>query len=116
IQAVRWATKKSGGTTKNNRDSPGQHLGIKKFGDEHVIPGNIIIRQRGTRFHPGENVGMGRDHTLYAKIDGYVKFYRQRGGKYNKERRFIAVAYDKDATFPRDPDAPRDRRFKLVDV
>lgn len=70
----RWATKKAGGSTKNGRDSPGQRLGVKKFGGELVIPGNIIVRQRGTRYHPGENVGLGRDHTIFAKVRGNVRF------------------------------------------
>lgn len=74
MESRRWATKKAGGSTKNGRDSPGQRLGVKKFGGEAVIPGNIIVRQRGTRYHPGENVGMGRDHTIFAKVIGHVKF------------------------------------------
>ena len=71
---VRWATKKAGGTTKNGRDSPGKRLGVKKFGGEVVVPGNIIIRQRGTKYRPGDNVGMGRDHTLFALSAGNVHF------------------------------------------
>lgn len=66
--------KKGQGTSKNGRDSHSQRLGIKKFGGEAVVAGNIIIRQRGTRFHPGENVGIGRDHTLFALKDGKVLF------------------------------------------
>ncbi|MGB0264053.1 MAG: 50S ribosomal protein L27 [Opitutales bacterium] len=66
--------KKGQGTSKNGRDSHSQRLGIKKFGGEAVIAGNIILRQRGTRFHPGANVGMGRDHTLFALKDGKVAF------------------------------------------
>jgi large subunit ribosomal protein L27 len=68
------AQKKGGGSTRNGRDSAGRRLGVKKFGDQAVIPGNIIIRQRGTKFHLGANVGMGRDHTLFALIEGKVKF------------------------------------------
>ncbi len=68
------AHKKGQGTSKNGRDSASQRLGIKKFGGQQVIAGNIIVRQRGTRFHPGQNVGMGRDHTLFALADGVVKF------------------------------------------
>ena len=60
------ATKKAGGSSKNGRDSAGRRLGVKKFGGEHVIPGNIIVRQRGTKFYPGENVGIGKDHTLFS--------------------------------------------------
>ena len=68
------AHKKGGGSSRNNHDSPGQRLGVKKFGGELVKPGNILVRQRGTKFHPGNNVGMGRDHTIFSLIDGYVKF------------------------------------------
>jgi large subunit ribosomal protein L27 len=68
------AHKKGQGSTQNNRDSAGRRLGVKKFGSETVIPGNIIIRQRGTKVHPGTGVGMGKDHTIYALIEGVVKF------------------------------------------
>ena len=68
------AHKKGGGSTRNGRDSNSKRLGIKKFGGEVVQSGNIIVRQRGTKFHPGANVGIGKDHTLFATIDGYVKF------------------------------------------
>ncbi len=68
------AHKKGGGTTRNGRDSESKRLGVKKFGGEAVVPGNIIVRQRGTRVHPGVNVGMGKDHTLFALIDGKVQF------------------------------------------
>lgn len=68
------AHKKAGGSSRNGRDSEGRRLGVKKFGGEAVVPGNIIIRQRGTRVHAGANVGMGKDHTLFALVDGTVKF------------------------------------------
>ncbi len=68
------AHKKGGGSSRNGRDSAGKRLGVKKFGGEAVRSGNIIVRQRGTKFHPGVNVGIGRDYTLFATIDGYVKF------------------------------------------
>ena len=68
------AHKKAGGSSRNGRDSNAQRLGVKKFGDEQVVAGNIIIRQRGTKMYPGTNVGIGRDHTLYALADGIVKF------------------------------------------
>ncbi|GBD40848.1 50S ribosomal protein L27 [bacterium HR39] len=74
------AHKKSGGSSRNGRDSPGKRLGVKIFGGQRVIPGNIIVRQRGTRFHPGKGVGMGRDHTLFALVPGRVEF-RQRYGR-----------------------------------
>ena len=68
------AHKKGASSSRNGRDSNPQYLGVKKFGGEAVVAGNIIVRQRGTKFHPGENVGMGKDHTLYALVDGVVKF------------------------------------------
>ena len=68
------AHKKAGGSSRNGRDSAGRRLGVKKYGGELVSPGNIIVRQRGTRWFPGENVGMGKDHTLFALKDGIVKF------------------------------------------
>ena len=70
------AHKKAGGSSRNGRDTAGRRLGVKKFGGEAVIPGNIIIRQRGTKWHPGANVGMGRDHTLFALVEGQVAFGR----------------------------------------
>ncbi len=72
------AHKKAGGSSRNGRDSAGRRLGIKKYGGEAVIAGNIIIRQRGTKYHPGDNVGMGRDHTLFALTDGKVAFQRKK--------------------------------------
>ena len=73
------AHKKAGGSSRNGRDSDGRRLGVKKFGDERVISGNIIIRQRGTRWHPGVNVGMGKDHTLFATAAGRVRFITREG-------------------------------------
>jgi len=75
------AHKKAGGSSRNGRDSAGQRLGVKKFGGELVIPGNIIIRQRGTKVHPGANVGMGKDHTLFALEKGHVTFTKTRAGR-----------------------------------
>ena len=71
------AHKKAGGSSKNGRDSNGQRRGVKRFGGNHVKAGNILVRQLGTRIHPGQNVGMGKDYTLYAKIDGIVSFDRE---------------------------------------
>ena len=68
------AHKKAGGSSRNGRDSESKRLGVKKFGGQYVRAGNIIVRQRGTKFHPGKNVGIGKDHTLFAKIDGELKF------------------------------------------
>ncbi|NPV68872.1 MAG: 50S ribosomal protein L27 [Anaerolineae bacterium] len=87
------AHKKGGGSTRNGRDSESKRLGVKKFGGEYVIPGNIIIRQRGTKFHPGVNVDMGKDYTIFAVQPGYVYFEYARGG-----RRRISV-------YPEDPKA-----------
>ncbi|HEX9118202.1 MAG TPA: 50S ribosomal protein L27 [Anaerolineae bacterium] len=75
------AHKKGGGSSHNGRDSAGQRLGVKRFGGEKVVPGNIIIRQHGTKFHPGENVGLGKDFTIFATIEGYVKFELHNGRK-----------------------------------
>jgi large subunit ribosomal protein L27 len=76
------ATKKAGGSSRNGRDSAGRRLGVKKFGGEHVVAGNILVRQRGTKFHPGTNVKIGKDDTLYAVSDGVVQF--KVGGKFNR--------------------------------
>ena len=73
--------KKAGGSSRNGRDSAGRRLGVKKFGSEIVVPGNIIVRQRGTKFHPGSNVGMGKDHTLFSLVDGKVVFTRKKDNK-----------------------------------
>lgn len=80
------AHKKAGGSSRNGRDSAGRRLGVKKYGGEHVVPGNIIVRQRGTQFHPGDNVGIGKDHTLFALVEGAVNFRQGRGG-----RKFVSV-------------------------
>jgi len=81
------AHKKAGGSTRNGRDSNPKYLGVKRYGGESVVAGNIIVRQRGTRFHAGANVGVGRDHTLYALSDGKVKF-QQRG---MPKRKYVSV-------------------------
>ncbi|MDX1491817.1 MAG: 50S ribosomal protein L27 [Pseudohongiellaceae bacterium] len=81
------AHKKAGGSTNNGRDSQSKRLGVKKFGGENVVPGNIIVRQRGTHFHPGENVGLGKDHTIFATSAGTVKFEV----KGPKSRKFISI-------------------------
>jgi large subunit ribosomal protein L27 len=75
------AQKKAGGSTKNGRDSESKRLGVKRYGGEHVIPGNILVRQRGTKVHPGVNVGMGTDHTLFAKAEGAVEFKTKSNGR-----------------------------------
>lgn len=75
------AHKKAGGSSRNGRDSAGRRLGVKKFGGEAVVPGNILVRQRGTKFYPGTNVGMGKDHTLFALVDGRVTFKEGKLGR-----------------------------------
>ena len=80
------ATKKAGGSSRNGRDSAGRRLGVKIYGDQKVVPGNIIVRQRGTRIHAGENVGMGTDHTLFSLITGKVKFKKSK-----LNRTFVSV-------------------------
>jgi len=84
------AHKKGGGSTKNGRDSNSKRLGVKKFGGQYVVPGNIIVRQRGTKFHPGEGVSIGKDHTIFATSEGYVEFKRMRGRKGQKEINILA--------------------------
>ena len=79
------ATKKAGGSSRNGRDSAGRRLGVKKYGGQVVLSGNIIVRQRGTKFHPGLNVGMGKDHTIFATINGKVSF------KKTRSRTFVSV-------------------------
>ncbi|KAJ1439406.1 ribosomal L27 protein-domain-containing protein [Ochromonadaceae sp. CCMP2298] len=106
LQAIRFATKKAGGSTKNGRDSAGKRLGVKKFGGEYVIPGNIIIRQRGRKYHEGDNVKIGRDHTIYSIVEGFVKF------KYNrlKKRQVVSVQFENPnlpkGTIPNPPKNP----------
>jgi len=80
------AHKKAGGSSRNGRDSAGRRLGVKLFGDEQARAGNILVRQRGTKFHPGTNVGMGTDHTLFALVDGKVRFDRKVG-----DRTFVSI-------------------------
>ena len=80
------AHKKAGGSSRNGRDTAGRRLGVKRFGAEEVLAGNILVRQRGTKFHAGANVGMGKDHTLFAKVDGSVSFKHSTGG-----RTFVSV-------------------------
>ncbi len=80
------ATKKGGGSSKNGRDSESKRLGVKRFGGQQVLAGNIIVRQRGTKFHPGKNVGVGKDHTIFATSDGVVEFTKGRN-----DRSFISI-------------------------
>ena len=86
------AHKKAGGSSRNGRDSESKRLGVKKFGGEAVVPGNIIVRQRGTKWHPGTLVGMGKDHTIFAKSEGRVAFKQKRNGRTYISVEPIAVA------------------------
>lgn len=86
------AHKKAGGSSKNGRDSAGRRLGVKRYGDENVLAGNIIVRQRGTKIHPGNNIGMGKDHTLFATVDGKVKFHSGVKG-----RQYVSILPANDA-------------------
>ncbi len=86
------AHKKAGGSSRNGRDSAGRRLGVKKYGGEAVISGNIIVRQRGTKMWPGQNVGLGKDHTLFATTDGFVKFHTG-----VKRRTFVSIIPAADA-------------------
>ncbi|KAF8635488.1 hypothetical protein AX17_003878 [Amanita inopinata Kibby_2008] len=98
--AIRTATKRAGGTVHNHGGSPGKRLGLKKFSDQFVIPGNIIVRQRGTLFHPSQHVKMGRDHTIYATAPGFVRFYKEKWLR--GQRRFVGVVLERGEALPRD--------------
>ncbi|KAI7869779.1 ribosomal L27 protein-domain-containing protein [Spinellus fusiger] len=110
---VRWASKKSGGSSRNGRDSAGRRLGVKKFGGQEVITGNIIVRQRGTQIHPGDNVGMGKDHTLFALEPGFVHFYKDPA---QPKRRFVGITFNRQDALPVPVGQPKPRRFDLVDL
>ncbi|KAF8912104.1 ribosomal L27 protein-domain-containing protein [Gymnopilus junonius] len=115
IGAVRTATKRAGGTVHNHGGSPGKRLGVKKFSDQYVIPGNIIVRQRGTLFHPGQHVKMGRDHTLYATVPGFVRFYKEKHMR--GERKFVGVVLERGDKLPRnEASRGRSRYCGLVDL
>ena len=87
------AHKKSGGSSRNGRDSQSKRLGVKKFGGERVLAGNILVRQRGTKWIPGDNVGLGRDHTIFSLVDGFVKFSTKRD-----DRTYVSVVPAMEAT------------------
>lgn len=111
--SVRHATKRAGGSARNNRDSAGRRLGVKIYGGQAVRSGNIIIRQRGTVWHAGDNTGLGRDHTIYATEPGYVKFYKD---PKQPKRQFVGVVFDKATTLPRPIGEKRIRRLGLCDL
>ncbi|KAH9005108.1 ribosomal L27 protein-domain-containing protein, partial [Lactarius hatsudake] len=113
--SIRTATKRAGGSVRNHGGSPGKRLGVKKFSDQYVIPGNIIVRQRGTQFHPGQHVKMGRDHTLYATVPGYVRFYKEKWMR--GERKFVGIVLSRGEKLPRDEQTVgRSRFFGLVNL
>lgn len=112
VNFVRHASHNQQSSHHQKKDGPGKRLGAKKTGEEYVIPGNIIFRQRGTHWFPGENVGMGRDHTIFSKVHGYVKYYKDL--KKHPKRQFIGVALERDHVLPYDPTMPRHRRLNMV--
>ncbi|GAA5917481.1 hypothetical protein JCM5296_004728 [Sporobolomyces johnsonii] len=116
LMQVRTATKRGGGSSKNGRNSIGKRLGVKKYGGQEVIPGNIIVRQRGTTWHPGQHVARGRDHTLYALVPGFVNYYTDvvRG----KERKLVGITPGtRDERLPRNEAVlGRSRYFGGVNV
>ncbi|KAI0273588.1 ribosomal L27 protein-domain-containing protein [Gloeopeniophorella convolvens] len=115
IGSVRTATKRAGGSVRNHGGSPGKRLGVKKFSDQYVIPGNIIVRQRGTQFHAGQHVKMGRDHTLFATVPGFVRFYKEKWMR--GERKFVGIVLSRGEKLPRDEKAEgRSRFFGLVNL
>lgn len=112
---LRYASHASqGAANRHARDPPGKRLGAKKTGGEYVIPGNIIYRQRGTKWFPGENCAMGRDHTIYATEAGYVRYYLD--PERHPKRKYIGVCFEKDGTLPTPRNAPTKRRLNMIAV
>ncbi|PFH51737.1 hypothetical protein AMATHDRAFT_142012 [Amanita thiersii Skay4041] len=115
VGSVRTATKRAGGTVHNHGGSPGKRLGLKKFSDQFVIPGNIIVRQRGTLFHPGQHVKIGSDHTIYATAPGFVRFYKEKWMR--GQRRYVGVVLERGQVLPWDEKAcGRSRYCGLVNL
>ncbi|CAI6308316.1 unnamed protein product [Periconia digitata] len=114
LSFIRNATHQSQGRANGAKDGPGKRLGAKKAGGEYVIPGNIIFRQRGTAWYPGENCKFGRDHCIFATETGYVRYYRD--PLKHPDRQYIGVALNKEDTLPYPRNAPRKRRLNLVAV
>ncbi|CAO3590184.1 unnamed protein product [Absidia cylindrospora] len=108
IEPSKMGFKEIGGSSRNGRDSAGRRLGVKKFGGQEVVPGNIIVRQRGTKFHAGDH-----DHTLYALEPGYVQFYKD---PTQPKRRFVGIVYNREDMLPIPEGQPKPRRFDLVDL
>ncbi|KAH8592867.1 ribosomal L27 protein-domain-containing protein [Bisporella sp. PMI_857] len=109
---VRHASHAQQGAVNKAKDGPGKRLGAKKSGEQYVIPGNIIFRQRGTLWFPGDNCAMGRDHTIYATEAGYVKYYKD--PKRNPKRQYIGVTFERDQVLPLPPNSPRRRRLGML--
>ncbi|KAL1970906.1 hypothetical protein VTN77DRAFT_2740 [Rasamsonia byssochlamydoides] len=112
---LRYASHASqGAANQKARDPPGKRLGAKKGAEEYVVPGNIIYRQRGTKWFPGENCAMGRDHTIYATEAGYVKYYMD--PERHPKRKYIGVCFERDGTLPTPRNAPTKRRLNMIAV
>ncbi|KAH8805860.1 ribosomal L27 protein-domain-containing protein [Xylogone sp. PMI_703] len=109
---VRHATHKAQGAVNKAKDGPGKRLGAKKTGEQYVIPGNIIFRQRGTHWFPGENCAMGRDHTIYATASGYVKYYKD--PERHPKRQYIGVVFERDQVLPLPRNSMRRRKLGMV--
>ncbi|RFU35302.1 hypothetical protein B7463_g1063, partial [Scytalidium lignicola] len=109
---VRHSTHKAQGAVNKAKDGPGKRLGAKKSGEQYVIPGNIIFRQRGTHWFPGENCAMGRDHTIYATATGYVKYYKD--PERHPKRQYIGVVFERDQVLPLPRNSMRRRKFGMV--
>ncbi|GAA5873173.1 hypothetical protein JCM16303_006960 [Sporobolomyces ruberrimus] len=116
LQQVRTATKRGGGSSKNGRNSIGKRLGVKRYGGQEVLAGNIIVRQRGTTWHPGQHVSKGRDHTLFALVPGYVNFYTDKVN--GKEKKLVGIVPDsREERLPRNEKLlGRSRYFGKVDL
>ncbi|KEQ61169.1 ribosomal protein L27 [Aureobasidium melanogenum CBS 110374] len=110
--AVRHASHKAQGAANSAKDGPGKRLGAKKSGEQYVIPGNIIFRQRGTKWFPGDNCAMGRDHTIYATQPGYVKYYKD--PLKHPKRQYIGVVFERSQVLPQPPHAVRRRRLGML--
>ncbi|KAK7530121.1 60S ribosomal protein L2, mitochondrial precursor [Phyllosticta citricarpa] len=114
LTTVRYASHAAQGRANGPKNGPGKRLGAKKTGEQYVVPGNIIYKQRGTLWFPGENAYMGRDHTIHAGVKGYVKYYRD--PLKHPKRKYIGVVFDRNDTLPRPPCAPRPRRLNLLAI
>jgi large subunit ribosomal protein L27 len=115
LHQVRNSAKRGGGTTKNNRNSPGKRLGVKRYGGQFVQPGEIILRQRGTSWHPGQNVKMGKDHTLYAVEPGYVRFYKPNPIPTQEQKYSIAgIEFSTESSQETSPSSTSDKQSVIL--